>query len=78
MLKADGFDDCILGVSEGAALGNLEEPELLVYSSSKIIEKLAKDMTQEEAEEYFDFNILGAYMGAGTPIFVRDYIEEDL
>jgi len=78
MLKVDGFDDCILGVCEGAATNALEEEELLVYSSSKIIEKLAKDMTREEAEEYFTFNILGAYMGTFTPLFVREYDEEDL
>jgi hypothetical protein len=27
-------------------------------------------MTREEAEEYMDFNVLGAYMGEGTPVFI--------
>jgi len=29
------------------------------------------DMTREEAIEYFDFNVLGAFMGPQTPIFVN-------
>ena len=32
-------------------------------------------MTYEEAIEYFDFNVTGAYVGKNTPIFVygREY-----
>ena len=29
-------------------------------------------MTEEEAQEYFDFNVEGAYMGEKTPIWVDD------
>lgn len=29
-------------------------------------------MTFEEAEEFFDFNVEGAYMGEKTPIWVDD------
>jgi hypothetical protein len=28
------------------------------------------EMTEEDATEYFEFNILGAYMGENTPIYV--------
>lgn len=61
-LFADGFDDCILGLSD---------PDfIVVYSSEKCIEKLKKDgMSHEEAVEYFDFNVAGAYVGKRTPIF---------
>ena len=27
-------------------------------------------MTNEEAIEYFEFNVVGAWMGEGTPIFL--------
>ena len=27
-------------------------------------------MTDEEAMEYFEFNVVGAWMGEGTPIFL--------
>jgi hypothetical protein len=42
----------------------------LVYSVEKIYEVLMKSMSREDAIDYFDYNILGAYMGDMTPIFV--------
>ena len=61
-LLADGFDEAIIGVYE----------DKVVYSNSKCIEILMKDMTEEEAVKYFDFNVLGTYIGEQTPIFVED------
>jgi hypothetical protein len=61
-LKADGFNDAIIGKRDG----------LWVYSTDKVIDILmdaSVDMTREDAFEYFDFNIKGAYVGPGTPIF---------
>jgi hypothetical protein len=29
-------------------------------------------MTVEEAKEYYEFNILGGYLGTYTPIFLMD------
>jgi hypothetical protein len=31
-------------------------------------------MTYEEAMEYFDYNILGAWMGEYTPVYIRKNI----
>lgn len=47
---------------------------VLVYSKTKCLEILiTRDkMGKEEAEEYFDFNVGGAYMGDKTPIWVDD------
>jgi len=65
-LTADGFDDCIIGIAERCS----KQP-LVIYDSEKMIEKMMKDgMSHEEAVEYFDFNILGAWMGEGTPLFL--------
>jgi hypothetical protein len=64
ILKADGFDDAILGVDELSMR--------LIYSVSKCIEILMKDMTEEEAMEYFCFNVYDAYMGEKTPIWCWD------
>ena len=61
-LLADGFDDAIIGVYD----------DKVVYSITKCIEVLMKDMTEEEAVEYFDFNVIGVYVGEQTPIFVED------
>lgn len=30
-------------------------------------------MSYDEALEYFEFNVLGAYMGEKTPIWVEEY-----
>ena len=52
-----------------------EETDLpdAVYSVCKIIRELVKDgMDEEEALEFYDFNIVGAYMGEFTPIYIDD------
>jgi hypothetical protein len=74
LLKLDGFDDCYLGLGE--SYGTLPA---LIYDHSKIIEKLKQDgMDNEEAQEYFDFNILGSYLGEKMPIFLMNIPLEDL
>lgn len=66
LLKADGFDDCIIGLAYRSGIGNL-----IAYDVSKIIKKLMLDnMTEEEAYEFFDYNISDSYMGEKTPVFI--------
>lgn len=64
-LKADGFDEAIIGVDEYTMR--------LIYSVKKCIEILMKDMSEEEAFEYFNFNVSGSYIGEKTPIWCMDY-----
>ena len=77
MLKMDGLDDAIVGsadvwVPNGAGARTIEK---LIYSGDKIVEVLmAQGMTEEEAYEFVDFNIAGAYMGEETPVIVWPYI----
>ena len=66
-LKADGFDEAIFGVDEASMR--------LVYSVSKCIAFLCNDMTIEEAIEYFEFNVRGAYVGEKNPIWCEDDFE---
>jgi hypothetical protein len=63
-LSADGFDNAIIGVYEGR----------IVYSIYKCISILMHrdKMTLEEAQEFFEFNVEGAYVGEKTPIWVDD------
>jgi len=63
-MSADGFDDAIIGVCN----------EKIVYSRTKCIHILMDrdKMTFDEAEEFFDFNIEGVYMGKKTPIWIDD------
>lgn len=63
-LIADGFNDAIIGVDSNTMR--------LIYSVSKCIEILSKDMVEEEAVEYFDFNVRGSYVGERTPIWCVD------
>ena len=65
-LKADGFDDAIIGVDESSMR--------LIYSFSKCIEILiSRDgMSEEDAIEYFNFNVSGSYVGKKTPIWCMD------
>jgi hypothetical protein len=65
MLKADGFDEAFIGIGERCGLS------VYVYDQEKCIEILMKNMSREEAVEYFEYNTLGAFMGEGTPIFLR-------
>lgn len=64
LLKADGFDEAIIGIDDS----NMR----LVYSVSKCIEILSKDMSEEDAVEYFNFNVSSAYLGEKTPIWCLD------
>tara|TARA_B110000285_G_C14710438_1_gene417534 strand:- start:101 stop:376 length:276 start_codon:yes stop_codon:yes gene_type:complete len=65
-LLADGFEEAILKVDYS------KEKPRIVYHADKCIEILqTRDgMSDEEAEEFFDFNVTGAYVGPQTPLFV--------
>ena len=58
---------------EPAIIGQSDADFRIVYSVEKIIDILSEDMTREEAIEFYEYNILGAYMGEMTPIYVSEY-----
>jgi hypothetical protein len=70
MLKIDGHDDAILGPA--LIWGNGERISVLVYDAEAIRNTLMErdNMEADEAREYIEFNIEGAYMGPDTPILV--------
>jgi len=65
----DGFDDCIVGISESFG----EEPRF-IYSKKQIITKLMEDMNEEDAVEYYYYNIVGGMFGTQNPIFIQDIL----
>jgi hypothetical protein len=70
ILLADGFDNCLIGFTSNQC-GN----PVAVYDKCKMIKKLAKDMnSDDEALEYFDYNIEGAYVGEFTPKYVDRFV----
>jgi len=72
--------DEIIGLLPSSFISNgvSYDVEKLVYSRQKCIHVLMRDndMNYEEANEYFDFNVAGSYMGDKTPIWVDDTMFE--
>ena len=65
LLIADGLDDAIIGIDDTS--------NRIIYSVSKCIDLFINDgMPEEEAIEYFEYNVKGAYMGEKTPIWCID------
>jgi hypothetical protein len=66
IVLADGFADAFLGI------GRQFSKPIAVYSRRKCIEVLMRDMDEEQAEEYFEFNLAGAWVGESTPIYLDE------
>lgn len=61
------LDAAIVGVVTRIGL------EAVCYSSEKVVELLMQHdgMTEEEAIEYMEFNMKGAWVGEHTPVFLE-------
>lgn len=60
---ADGFDSAIIGVEVNTMR--------VIYNHDKILSILIKEgMSEEDAIEHLEVNILGDYVGEQTPIFI--------
>lgn len=68
-LEPECFDDAIVGVAQRA-----DGMFTVCYSEPKVIKVLmdVDKMSFEEALEFYNFNILGSYLGDATPVFVDD------
>ena len=66
LLLADGFEQALVGV------GRQFNRYAVVYDRAKCIDVLRfrDEMTRQEAEEFFEFNVVGAFVGENTPIFL--------
>ena len=69
ILHADGFEEALLGFAQQF------NKEFAVYDRAMCIEILARDMSLDEAEEFFEYNVIGAYVGEFTPAFLT--LKED-
>jgi hypothetical protein len=70
-MLADGLDGALIGIVRDRWRCNGDP--IAVYDRAKCIEILAKDMeiSPEEAEEFFEYNTAGAYVGPTTPMFLE-------
>ena len=59
------FDEAVIGVVERAG-----GQSVIAYDTQIILSILERDMSPEEAQEFFEYNILGAYLGEMTPVFI--------
>jgi hypothetical protein len=67
LLQMDGFETALLGIA--TRFGGLT---VAAYNRNKCIDILmTRDgMSHEDAEEFFESNVIGAWVGDRTPIFV--------
>ena len=62
----------------GAFLGvTNDDPPKAVYSEEKVLDVVVNrdGMTYEEAIDFFEFNVRGAYVGDQTPLFILSFDE---
>ena len=64
ILFADGFDEAIIGVARQF------NTYCVAYDREKCIGILMEDMNFFDAEEYFEFNVVGSYVGPNGPTFI--------
>lgn len=66
LLEPADFDAAIIGIAERA--GGMTA---VAYVRAEVIRVLKRQgMNNEDAEEWFIFNTIGAWMGEHTPVFV--------
>lgn len=68
-LFADGLDEAIIGVD----LYSMR----VIYSYNRCLIALQRNMSRDDAMEYFEFNVSGAYVGEKTPIWCMDGFYND-
>ena len=65
--------EALLADGHGNALAGYDTKGRAIYFVNEIIGNLTKEgMTEEEAFEFFDFNIECAYVGEYTPIYMYE------
>ena len=66
-LSEPEFDSAIVGVADRIGMETV-----VVYDTSKVIDILCErdGMDREQATEFYEYNIIGAYVGERTPMFI--------
>jgi hypothetical protein len=66
LMRMDGFDDAILGVVERIGL------QTVCYDLNKVIAILMEQgMDEQDAWDWYQFNMVGAWVGEATPVFLE-------
>ena len=67
MKVADGFEEAFVGIGMKAAS---EDVAVYDYDTCASVLISRDGMSADEAYEYLDFNVVGAYVGPDTPMFL--------
>lgn len=69
-LTADGFDAALVGCTYGANV-------VAVYDIQRMIDVLVNEgMDHDDAVEFLEYNVVSAYLGEKTPLYVNFVTEE--
>lgn len=67
MMRADGFEEAEIGIGRGFSGGRI------IYDYDKCVQILVSrdEMSQADAIEYMEFNVVNGWIGEETPIFIE-------
>ena len=66
LMIMDGYNECIVGVVE-----RFDQEPIVCYDKEKVLLKLEEQgIDRVEAEEFFYYNQIGAWLGDATPCFL--------
>jgi hypothetical protein len=72
LLEPEVFDKAIVGLAYRFGGFGEGQEVVVAYDRAKCIEVLMNgEMDEEGAEEFFEFNTIGAWWGPGTPLFIE-------
>ena len=66
-LTIDGHANALVGI-----VTRMGQEPIACYSYDRIILNLMEDMDRESAIEFFEFNIIGSWVGERTPCFIEE------
>lgn len=72
ILIADGLEEAFVGIAS-----QFDKP-IAIFDRQKCIKILMRDMSEDDAYEYFEFNVSGAYVGENTPAFIEFFNEPEV
>lgn len=72
-LLADGFEDALIG------FGYQHTKVIAIYDYDKCVKVLMErdEMSEEDAIEHMEYNVVGSYVGEHTPIFLSKELNDE-
>jgi hypothetical protein len=71
-LYIDGFEDAVIGIAD-VWRDNTRRTVVVYDYEAMILSMIGDECTAEDAAEYIEFNVSGAYVGPYQPIIVQRF-----